>query len=421
MITQGVFMDVKVLNRQGMSLRQIARTTGLSRGTVRKILSQPAPKRYGPRPKRPGKLTAFEGYLLEQLEARPWMRATQLFGEVRGQGYTGHYEAVKVFVRRRRQQERASRRACARFETGPAEEAQFDWKGPVVGLLAGEPERALHVFRLVLGYSRLRVSRVSLTQKLPEALMDLGACFEALGGVPHRLVLDNFKAAVLRPRPSLMLQPFFSDFCSAYGCEPVPALPYSPQRKGKVERSFGDFVDGDLLHRKYAGIEELQAALDEDDRRHAERVHSETGQAPAVRFEKERGLLLPLPAAPFDPRLPEPRRVLSDCTISWSAARYSIPHRFVGKTVLVKADPKGRGLDVFHKDELVAAHPLVPKGERRILPEHVAELQRARWDRLRQHPPRRQPKPAPALVSWAAPEAFLRPIEVYAEAAGGAR
>jgi transposase len=414
-------MDVKVLNRQGMSVRQIARTMGLSRVTVRKILCQAAPKSYGPRRKRPGKLTAYEGYLLGQLEARPWVRSTQLFEEVRSLGYAGHYEAVKVFVRRQRQEARALRRACARFETGPAEEAQFDWKGPLKGLVQAEPERALLVFRLVLGYSRLRVSRVALTQQLPEALMDLAACFGRLGGVPHRIVLDNFKAAVLRPRPGLELQPFFSDFCRAYGCEPAPALPYSPQRKGKVERSFGDFVDGDLLHRTYSSMEELQSALDEDDRRHAERMHSETGQTPAARFEKERDFLLALPPVCFDPRLPEPRRVLSDCTISWAAARYSVPHRFVGKAVIVKADPKGRGIEVFHKDELAASHPLVPKGERRILPEHVAELQRARWDRLRQRKSRRAPRTAPALVSWAAPEVLLRPIEVYAEVAGGVR
>jgi alpha-tubulin suppressor-like RCC1 family protein len=40
-------MDVKLLHRQGVSIRGIARRTGLSRATVRGILKQVAPKRYG--------------------------------------------------------------------------------------------------------------------------------------------------------------------------------------------------------------------------------------------------------------------------------------------------------------------------------------------------------------------------------------
>ena len=53
MTHQEVWMDVKLMHRQGASIREIARRTGLSRDTVRKILSQKAPKPYAPRPERP--------------------------------------------------------------------------------------------------------------------------------------------------------------------------------------------------------------------------------------------------------------------------------------------------------------------------------------------------------------------------------
>jgi hypothetical protein len=52
-------MDIKLMHRQGYSLRQIARVTGLSRVTVRRILSSAAPKGYGPRRPRPSKLAPF--------------------------------------------------------------------------------------------------------------------------------------------------------------------------------------------------------------------------------------------------------------------------------------------------------------------------------------------------------------------------
>ncbi len=40
------WMEVKVMHRQGASIRAIARQTGLSRGTVRTILQSPVSKGY---------------------------------------------------------------------------------------------------------------------------------------------------------------------------------------------------------------------------------------------------------------------------------------------------------------------------------------------------------------------------------------
>ena len=57
---------------------------------------------------------------------------------------------MKLRVRARRRDERPRARACVRFETAPGLESQFDWKGPVKGLIADAPERAVHFFRFVL-------------------------------------------------------------------------------------------------------------------------------------------------------------------------------------------------------------------------------------------------------------------------------
>lgn len=428
-ITQESWMDIKSLSRQGMSIRQIARTTGLSRVTVRRALTQVAPKGYGPRASRPGKLTPHEPYLHEQLASRPWVRATTLFHEVRARGYVGHYEGVKRLVRARRREEKARSNVCVRFETGPAQEAQFDWKGPIAGLIRPAPELAIFLFRFLLCFSRVRITSVAFTLRLPEVLFDLRSALERLGGVMHRIVFDNFKAAVLTPRPHLRLQPVFADFCAHYGVEPLPALPYSPQRKGKVERSFGDFVDEGILHRTYESVEELQRALDEDDERHRERLVSSTGRTPCQGLEIERPLLLPLPDAPFDPRLPEVRRVFSDCTLSLRGARYSVPHQLVGQMVTVKEHPKSGALEIFHRGKLVASHERARAGERVVLGEHVAELLRPRWDRVRRaHETAATPAPATPphlqhrpLVAWPQVTVESRPLSLYDELASEVR
>lgn len=419
-------MDVKLMHRQGASIREIARRTGLSRVTVRKVLSQKAPKPYTARPKRPGLLEPFQDWLTQALEARPWAKASVLYRELTEQGFVGHYHTVRRWVAQQRQQQRARQRACVSFETGPGVEAQFDWKGPVQGILQSDPSAKVWLFRFVLAYSRRRFTRAVMTTTLPAVLLGLREIFEVLGGAPHRLVFDNFKAAVLSPRPNLKLHPFFADFCTHYGTEPAPALVYSPQRKGKVERSFLEVEQSEILRGSFCDLAEFQAALDREDEAHAVRVVSTTGARPEDRLAIERQYLIPLPETAFDPRPPETRRVMSDCTVSYQGAYYSVPYTLVGSIVTVKADPLRRTLEIFSRTGRVAGHPLIARGQRRICEDHVAELRRPRWERARRQPPAPRPIPpakAPdfaSLVPWPAVDVEQRSVHEYLAAIGGA-
>lgn len=419
-------MDVKVLHRQGASIRRIARETGLSRTTVRRMVKQTVPKRYGPRRPRPRKLDLFVERLEELLTLRPNARATVLYEAIAKEGYAGHYEQVKCWVRGRRREEAARRRACVRFETAPGLEGQFDWKGPVRGLLADDPEIEVHFFRFLLAWSRARWTLVVPSLKLPAMLASLRWGFEQAGGVTQRLVLDNPKAAVLRPKPRLELHPAFTDFCRHYGCEPDPAWPYYPERKGKIERSFRDLEDAGVLDTTYPSWAALQAAVTAVDEARMACVHATTGEPPAVRFERERQELLALPSVGFDPRLPESRRVLTDCTVSFLAARYSVPHVHVGSKVVVKIDPLGDAIEIFAGADRIADHRRVAKGERSIVAAHVAELRKPRLERIRERAqrasrPRRREADLIALVDWPRIEVATRPIEEYAVAVGGVR
>jgi transposase len=419
MISQEDWMNLKILHHQGLSIRAIAQQTGLARQTVKRALAQTVPTTYTPRPPQVRKLDPYLGHLSAALETRPWIKASGLFREIWALGYRGHYEAVKVWVRGQRAAAQARHQACVRFETLPGQEAQFDWKGPVRGLLLEAPESEVYFFRFLLGYSRFRFTRAVLVTTLPAVLADLRAVLTQLGGVPSRIVFDNFKAAVLNPRPHLRLHPFFADFCAHYGVEPWPALPYSPQRKGKTERTFRDLAESDLLHQSYPDLPALQTALEEADRRHAQTPHSTTGEAPALRLERERAFLRPLPEAAFDVRLPETRRVLSDCTVSYHGAYYSVPHQFVGQRLTVKADPQTGELAIYARAELLARHRQAPKGSRVLVEEHIAALRRPRWERVREGSSVKALPPAttPAerqLVRWPSEKVALRPLSEYA-------
>src|SRR5438874_12637815 len=90
-LTQEQAVEIRVLRRQGMGIRAIARELGVSRVTVRRYLEDPGRRRYGPREPRPTKLAPFTSYLLARVEAaRPkWIPAAVLLREIRERGYPG--------------------------------------------------------------------------------------------------------------------------------------------------------------------------------------------------------------------------------------------------------------------------------------------------------------------------------------------
>jgi hypothetical protein len=109
--------------------------------------------------------------------------------------------------------------------------------------------------------------------------------------------------------------------------------------------------------------------------------------------------------------------------VSLGGARYSVPYVHVGSRVVAKRDPLGDTIEIFAGAECVARHQRAPKGARVIVEEHVAELRRPRFERLRERATRKRAAVPPhALVPWPlAAEVEQRDIAVYAQAVGGAR
>lgn len=61
-------MDIRVLYKEGLSIKEIARQTGHSRNTVRRVLREAAPKAFQ-KPKRSSCLDHFKPYLKERFES----------------------------------------------------------------------------------------------------------------------------------------------------------------------------------------------------------------------------------------------------------------------------------------------------------------------------------------------------------------
>lgn len=101
MLTGEETLEIRILHRQGMSIRSISRDLQISRETVRKYLRAPdLQPGYGPRAARASKLDPFKDYLRMRIdEAAPRrLPATVCLREIRALGYEGGISILKNWL-----------------------------------------------------------------------------------------------------------------------------------------------------------------------------------------------------------------------------------------------------------------------------------------------------------------------------------
>lgn len=300
MLTGETTMEIRILRRQGLSIRGICQELGLSRETVRKYLRAPelAPS-YGPRPPRSSKLDSFKDYVRMRLkEAAPRrLPATVYPREVQALGYEGGISVLKDWLLTQYPQ------ICApqiiRFETPPGEQAQVDWTSIRRG------KNRLSAFVGTLGFSRLSFVWFTEDEQFPTLAGAHERFFDAIGGVPQRILCDNMKA-VLIDRDAYgpgrhRVNEGFRDFAKHHGFRPCLCAPYRAQTKGKVER-FNRYLKGSFVWPLESRLKGQRAVLDAGTantyvglwlREVANaRLHAQTKARPIDRFELERAHLL---------------------------------------------------------------------------------------------------------------------------------
>jgi len=89
-------VEIRVLSRQGKSIREIARMLEVSRNTVRRYLRGNRLPHYE-RGVRPHKLDRYRQYIAERVKAAApeWIPATVLLRELRALGYSGGISILK--------------------------------------------------------------------------------------------------------------------------------------------------------------------------------------------------------------------------------------------------------------------------------------------------------------------------------------
>lgn len=245
MLTQENQVEIRVLARQGLRIRAIARQLGLARNTVRRVLRGKAPRSYGPRRPRLTKLDVYKSYVCARVQAAGSVRipAPVLLREIREQGYAGSLTQLKIYVASLWPAKKED--PLVRFETEPGQQMQVDF---VVFKRCGE---RLSAFVATLGYSRMSFVRFVRDETWPTVKACLEAALGYFGGVPREVLFDNMKTVVLERnaygRGRHRLHPGLLALSRDLGFAVRLCRPYRAKTKGKVER-FNRYLRGSFYN-----------------------------------------------------------------------------------------------------------------------------------------------------------------------------
>lgn len=360
--------------QQGENISQLSRSLGQSRQTVRAYLKRAEHLGFTRDADDARRATVVRAMLrkapaaaspardelvpwLEQIRQwceEPDMTAKQVWRLLRRQGLKASYQSVNRFI-----QENVTTptpRTTVRLETPPGRQAQVDFGK--VRVRVGDTLVWLWVFVMTLSYSRHRFVRFVPRQDLPSWLDCHVRAFEFFGGVPETILLDNLKAGVVRPDlydPTINRA--YAELERHFGFIADPAKVRTPEHKGKVERSMPVVRQQLVAGRQYADLAELnEAALSWCREEVGTVCHGTTQEPPVMRFERdERCSLKPLPVAVFANPTWAECKVHPDHHIVFERSYYSVPTRYVGKTVWVRAT--FRLIEIFCNEELIKTHP----------------------------------------------------------------
>jgi transposase len=211
----------------------------------------------------------------------------------------------------------------------------------------------------VMGASSFTYAEAVRSQKLPDWIAAHVRALAYFGGAARQTVSDNLKAGIIKAcfhEP--MVNRTYADMAQHYGTAIVPARPYKPRDKAKVEvgvQVVGRWILARLRHRRFFSLAELNAAIRAllDDLNN--RLMRGWGVSRRALYEQlDRSALIPLPPIPYEYAEWKRCRVGLDYHIEIAKHYYSVPHQLLRQEV--EARITVAAIEIFHRGKRVASH-----------------------------------------------------------------
>ena len=236
-----------------------------------------------------------------------------------------------------------------------------DWAGatiPVYDRHSGQAWPA-SLFVAALGASSYTWAEATRDQQMESWLRGHVHAFEHFRGIPALAVPDNTKTGVTKAhRYDPDLNPTYYNFAQHCGFGIVPARPYKPRDKAKVENAVQvaqRWIVAALRNHKFFSLEELNEAIRELLAKLNHRpFRKKDGTRASVWGAIDRPALKPLPTEPFDLSQWSRARVNIDYHVSFDSNLYSVPYNLVHELVEIRSTPTT--VEILHKGARVASH-----------------------------------------------------------------
>lgn len=219
--------------------------------------------------------------------------------------------------------------------------------------------RTAELFVATLGASNYTFAEATWTQSLPDWIGSHSRAFAFFGGVTGMVVSDNLKSGITK---ACFYEPkvnrTYSDMAGHYGTAIVPARPYKPRDKAKVEvgvQVAQRWIMAGLRNRRFFTLAELNGAIRELLDRLNDKVTRHLGASRRQLFmDLDQPALKPLPAAPYQYAEWQERRVGIDYHVEIDKHYYSVPYQLLRQTVWARVTEKT--VEIFHTSQRVASH-----------------------------------------------------------------
>jgi transposase len=399
--TVDLYRKVRLACRDGMSERAASRYFGISRDSVKKIMSFSVPpgyRRTAPirRPKLDGFTEIIDGWLLEDQGRNRKQRHTakRVLERLREEHrFTGGYTIIKDYMR---EHERRGREMFVPLAHQPGH-AQADF-GEALVVIGGVEQKA-HFFALDLPHSDACYIR-AYPAATSEAWVDGHVhAFAFFGRVPQSILYDNDKCLVTRilPDGTRKRARLFSGFLSHYLIRDRYGRPGKGNDKGGVEGLVGYARRNFMVPiPSFPTWDAFNLWLEEQCRkRQADslRGHAETiGQ----RLVRDLEAMAELPDAPFDACDQATGRVSSQALVRYKTNDYSVPVAYGHRDVWVRGYVDR--VVIGCAGDVIARHPRCYEREDMVFdPVHYLSLLEKKINALDQAAP---------LAEWDLPPEF---------------
>lgn len=420
-------------HRDGMTIRQIARTFHVSRRKVREALSSPEPTPYTRTKPAPlfvlGPFTTIIDQILrDDRDAPRKQRHTiaQIYRRLKDEhGFHGSYPTVRRYIIAHRQ---TAQPTFIPLAHPPGSRLEADFGHIHVDFPDGR--RPVPFLIIVWSYSNYPFAIALPTERTEAVLHGMVRAFAFFGCVPREVWWDNPRtvATLIFHGRHRQLHPRYAALASHYTFDPKFCLPAQAHEKPDVEsgvcavqRRFATPVP------RVANLNELNVQLECRCRDEQHRtVHSASGTfVIGGRFAEERAAALPLPQHAFDPCIE--RQAVADKyqTVAFDANRYSVPRSWAFRAVTVKGYVDR--VVVIGGGHIVATHPRCYDRAQQVLdPLHYLVTLHRRPAALDHAPVYRDWKPTAAFASLrreleerhgalAGTRQFIRVLQLLAE------